>query len=156
MLHLRLHNRPIISKLGQHAFALDLHLTGQTGLRIHAPGLVELVFLFVIGRLDRLRAFAEELKALDPFDAPTVLASFMALATKLGVKPRDLDGPLRVAVTGETTGFSLPETLVLLGRGTPGTIGATTYAPGQSGALPRNVSAGQVSRGGGAPSGQEK
>ena len=32
------------------------------------------------------------------------------------IKPKDLDGPVRVAVTGETTGFSLPETLALLGR----------------------------------------
>ncbi|HEY1192147.1 MAG TPA: glutamate--tRNA ligase family protein [Gemmata sp.] len=68
------------------------------------------------GAADRLRAFADELRTLEPFDAPTILASFMALATKLGVKPKDLDGPVRVAVTGETTGFSLPETLALLGR----------------------------------------
>ena len=32
------------------------------------------------------------------------------------MKPRDLDGPVRVAVTGETTGFSLPDTLALIGR----------------------------------------
>ncbi|MBP3959089.1 glutamate--tRNA ligase [Gemmata sp. G18] len=68
------------------------------------------------GVADRLRGFADELRALEPFDAPTILASFMGFATKLGVKPKDLDGPVRVAVTGETTGFSLPETLALLGR----------------------------------------
>ncbi|VTR91314.1 glutamyl-trna synthetase : Glutamate--tRNA ligase OS=Pirellula staleyi (strain ATCC 27377 / DSM 6068 / ICPB 4128) GN=gltX PE=3 SV=1: tRNA-synt_1c: tRNA-synt_1c [Gemmata massiliana] len=68
------------------------------------------------GVADRLRGFADELRALEPFDAPTILAAFMGYATKVGVKPRDLDGPLRVAVTGETTGFGLPETLVLLGR----------------------------------------
>ncbi|MDY3563328.1 glutamate--tRNA ligase [Gemmata sp. JC673] len=68
------------------------------------------------GAADRLRAYAEELKGVEPFDAPTLLAGFMAFATKLGVKPKDLDGPVRVAVTGETTGFSLPETLALLGR----------------------------------------
>lgn len=68
------------------------------------------------GVADRLKGFADELRALEPFDAPTILASFMAFATKLGVKPKDLDGPVRVAVTGETTGFSLPETLALLGR----------------------------------------
>lgn len=68
------------------------------------------------GVADRLKGFADELRALEPFDAPAILASFMAFATKLGVKPKDLDGPVRVAVTGETTGFSLPETLALLGR----------------------------------------
>ena len=68
------------------------------------------------GVADRLRAFADELRALEPFDAPTILAAFTAFAAKAGVKPRDLDGPVRVAVTGETTGFSLPETLVLIGR----------------------------------------
>ena len=68
------------------------------------------------GVADRLRAYADELRALEPFDAPTLLAAFTAFAARLGIKPRDLDGPVRVAVTGETTGFSLPETLVLIGR----------------------------------------
>lgn len=68
------------------------------------------------GVADRLRAYADELRVLEPFDVPTLLASFTAFAAKAGVKPRDLDGPVRVAVTGETTGFSLPETLALLGR----------------------------------------
>ena len=68
------------------------------------------------GVADRLRAYADELRALEPFDAPTLLESFKACAAKLGVKPKDLDGPVRVAVTGAATGFSLPDTLVLLGR----------------------------------------
>ncbi|MBY0458597.1 MAG: glutamate--tRNA ligase [Gemmataceae bacterium] len=68
------------------------------------------------GVADRLRAYADELRSTEPFDTPTLLAGFQAFATKIGVKPRDLDGPVRVAITGETTGFSLPDTLVLLGR----------------------------------------
>ena len=65
---------------------------------------------------DRLRGFADDLRAVEPFDPPAVLAAFMAYATKVGVKPRDLDGAVRVALTGETTGFGLPETMALLGR----------------------------------------
>lgn len=68
------------------------------------------------GVADRLRGFAEELKALEPFDPPAIMAAFTAFAGKVGVKPRDLDGSVRVAVTGETIGFGLPETLALLGR----------------------------------------
>jgi nondiscriminating glutamyl-tRNA synthetase len=68
------------------------------------------------GVADRLKAFAEELKTLEPFDPPTIMAAFTAFAAKVGVKPRDLDGSVRVAVTGETIGFGLPETLALLGR----------------------------------------
>jgi glutamyl-tRNA synthetase len=65
---------------------------------------------------ERLKAFAEELWPLEPFDAPTILATFSAFATKVGVKPRELDGQIRVAVTGETVGFGLPETFALLGK----------------------------------------
>jgi glutamyl-tRNA synthetase len=65
---------------------------------------------------DRLRAFANELRTLEPFDTPTILAAFSAFAEKVGVKARDLDGNVRVAITGETVGFGLPETMALLGR----------------------------------------
>jgi glutamyl-tRNA synthetase len=68
------------------------------------------------GVADRLRAFAEELRLLEPFDPPTILATFSAFAAKVGVKPRDLDGSVRVAITGESVGFGLPETMTLLGR----------------------------------------
>ncbi|QJW95603.1 glutamate--tRNA ligase [Frigoriglobus tundricola] len=65
---------------------------------------------------DRLRGFADELRALEPFEPAAILAAFTAYATKIAVKPRDLDGAVRVALTGETVGFGLPETMVLLGR----------------------------------------
>jgi nondiscriminating glutamyl-tRNA synthetase len=68
------------------------------------------------GVADRLRAFATELRALDPFDAPTILPAFLAFAEKVGLKPKAFDWEVRVALTGETTGFGLPETLALLGR----------------------------------------
>jgi glutamyl-tRNA synthetase len=68
------------------------------------------------GTADRLRAFADDLRTLEPFDVPTLMAAFNAFATRAAIKPRDLDGPVRVALTGETVGFGLPETMVLLGR----------------------------------------
>jgi len=68
------------------------------------------------GVAERLRAFADELRAVEPFDPATILASFSAFASRVGVKPRDLDGQVRVAVTGESVGFGLPETLALLGK----------------------------------------
>jgi glutamyl-tRNA synthetase len=68
------------------------------------------------GVADRLRGFAEELRTLEPFEPPAILAAFGAYAAKVGMKPRELDGAIRVAVTGETVGFGLPETVTLLGR----------------------------------------
>ena len=68
------------------------------------------------GAADRLRGFADELRVLESFDAPTLLAAFTAYATKVGVKPKAFDGEVRVALTGETTGFGLPETMAILGR----------------------------------------
>jgi glutamyl-tRNA synthetase len=68
------------------------------------------------GTADRLRGFADDLRALEPFDVPTILAAFTGYATRVGVKPREFDGQVRVALTGETVGFGLPETMVLLGR----------------------------------------
>jgi glutamyl-tRNA synthetase len=68
------------------------------------------------GATDRLRGFADELRTLAPFDSPTILATFTIYANKLGVKPREFDGQVRVALTGETRGFGLPETMALLGR----------------------------------------
>lgn len=72
--------------------------------------------LSVPGATDRLRQFADVVRALDPFDPPTILAAFLAFAEKVGMKPKPVDWELRVAVTGETTGFGLPETMALLGR----------------------------------------
>ena len=68
------------------------------------------------GVADRLRAFADVLRTLEPFDPPTLHAAFTAFAEKHGIKPRELDGPVRVAVTGGTVGFGLPDTFALLGR----------------------------------------
>jgi glutamyl-tRNA synthetase len=68
------------------------------------------------GTADRLRGFADELRTLAPFDPSTILAAFAIYANKVGVKPRAFDAPVRVALTGGTLGFGLPETIALLGR----------------------------------------
>ncbi len=65
---------------------------------------------------DRLRGFADELRTLEPFDAPTILTAFIGFAAKVGLKPKQFDWEVRVALIGETTGFGLPETIALLGR----------------------------------------
>jgi glutamyl-tRNA synthetase len=65
---------------------------------------------------DRLRGFANALRALEPFDAPTILTAFTGFAAKVGVEPRPFDWEVRVALTGETVGFGLPETMAFLGR----------------------------------------
>ncbi len=65
---------------------------------------------------DRLREYGAVLRTLAPFDAVTVKESFTAFAAAKGVKPKELDAPLRVAVTGNAVGFGLHDTMVLLGR----------------------------------------
>ncbi len=64
----------------------------------------------------RLQEFHTTLAALEPFDAATVKNSFTAFADSHAIKPKDLDGPLRIAVTGVAVGFGLHETMILLGR----------------------------------------
>jgi glutamyl-tRNA synthetase len=68
------------------------------------------------GAADRLRAFAGVLSGIEPFGVNTLKAALHEFAAAQGVKPRDLDTPLRVALTGVTVGFGLFETMVILGR----------------------------------------
>jgi len=68
------------------------------------------------GVAERLRGFADALRARPSFDTPTLLATFLAYAETVGLKPKAFDWEARVALTGETTGFGLPETMALLGR----------------------------------------
>jgi glutamyl-tRNA synthetase len=65
-----------------------------------------------------LAEFAGVLKACDPFDAATTdKATHDFLAAK-GVKLGALQMPLRVAVTGTTSGFGIFDTLAILGKET--------------------------------------
>jgi glutamyl-tRNA synthetase len=63
-----------------------------------------------------LRATAEELARIEPFDAENVEATLRALADRLGLKPRDAFQPIRVAVTGSKVSPGLFESIELLGR----------------------------------------
>jgi nondiscriminating glutamyl-tRNA synthetase len=65
-----------------------------------------------------LAEFAEVLKGCDPFDAATTdKAAHDFLAAK-GMKLGALQMPLRVAVTGTTSGFGIFDTLAILGKET--------------------------------------
>lgn len=68
------------------------------------------------GAADRLRTFAGVLAGVDPFAPEPLKAALHEFAAASAVKPRDLDTPLRVALTGVTVGFGLFETMVLLGK----------------------------------------
>lgn len=52
----------------------------------------------------------------DPFDAPTIDAGLRALADELGWPIRDVHFAVRGAATGSRVGFSLYESIVMLGR----------------------------------------
>jgi nondiscriminating glutamyl-tRNA synthetase len=68
------------------------------------------------GVAERLTEYAGVLETLEPFTADALKESFLAFAAAKGIKPKDLDAPLRVAVTGTPVGFSLHDTMALLGR----------------------------------------
>ncbi len=70
------------------------------------------------GVAERLASFRSTLAAVEPFAAPQLADAFHRFAADAGIKPRDLDAPLRVAMTGTTVGISLPDTVALLGRET--------------------------------------
>jgi len=68
------------------------------------------------GTPERLAEYAKTLETLEPFTAEALKESFLTFAQTHGIKPKDLDAPLRVAVTGVSVGFGLHETMTLLGR----------------------------------------
>ena len=63
-----------------------------------------------------LTAFKEQLAAMDVVDAPTVKAAIKAVQKETGVKGKNLFMPIRVAVSGQTHGPELPDTVELLGK----------------------------------------
>jgi glutamyl-tRNA synthetase len=69
------------------------------------------------GAPDRLRAAREALEgAGDPFDVESVEAALRAVVDRLGVKPKDVFQPVRVAITGTTVSPGIFESVVALGR----------------------------------------
>jgi glutamyl-tRNA synthetase len=63
-----------------------------------------------------LAAAAEELAAVEPFDADHIEPALRGLAERLGLKPREAFQPIRVAVTGSKVSPGLFESIELLGR----------------------------------------
>jgi glutamyl-tRNA synthetase len=63
-----------------------------------------------------LEAALVELREAEPFDAPTLERRLSPLVESLGVKPRDVYQPLRVAITGTTVSPGIFESLAALGR----------------------------------------
>jgi glutamyl-tRNA synthetase len=66
---------------------------------------------------DRLRAAREALEgAGDPFDPEHVETALRGVVERLGVKPKDVFQPVRVAITGTTVSPGIFESVAALGR----------------------------------------
>ena len=63
-----------------------------------------------------LAAFKTQLEAMDVVEAATVKTAIKAVQKETGVKGKNLFMPIRVAVSGQTHGPELPETVELLGK----------------------------------------
>jgi glutamyl-tRNA synthetase len=65
---------------------------------------------------DLVRAYADRLEALEPFDVEATEAALRALAEARGVGAGKVIHPTRLAVTGRSAGPSLFDLLVVVGR----------------------------------------
>ena len=63
-----------------------------------------------------LRAFIEDLKALETFDQATIKKCFNACMKALGIKGKAAYEPTRIALTGVTQGPGMFEMMELFGR----------------------------------------
>jgi glutamyl-tRNA synthetase len=63
-----------------------------------------------------LEAAAGELAGLEPFERGAIEHALRSLAERLGLKPREAFGPIRLAVTGSKISPGLFESIELLGR----------------------------------------
>jgi glutamyl/glutaminyl-tRNA synthetase len=69
------------------------------------------------GAPERLRAAREALEgAGDPFDVERVEVALRGVVDRLGVKPKDVFQPIRVAITGTTVSPGIFESVAALGR----------------------------------------
>ncbi|MED1205684.1 glutamate--tRNA ligase [Heyndrickxia acidicola] len=63
-----------------------------------------------------LKAFLEEVEALDVFEAAEIKAAIKNVQKSTGIKGKKLFMPIRVAVTGQAHGPELPNSIELLGK----------------------------------------
>jgi len=63
-----------------------------------------------------LRAFADQVQSLESFEAADIQAAIKAVQKETGCKGKQLFMPIRAALTGQTHGSDLNQTIVLLGK----------------------------------------
>src|SRR3989440_6454960 len=68
------------------------------------------------GAPDRLRRAREALAATEPFDAESIETALRRVVDDLGVKPREVYQPIRVAISGRTVSPGIFESVAALGR----------------------------------------
>ena len=68
------------------------------------------------GATERLKAARNDLAGLEPFDEEQIERALRGLVERLGVKPREVFQPLRVAIAGSTISPGIFESIAALGR----------------------------------------
>ena len=68
------------------------------------------------GAKETLAQAREALARAEPFDVETVEAALRGLVERLGVKPKDVFQPVRVAIAGSTVSPGIFESVAVLGR----------------------------------------
>ena len=72
---------------------------------------------FIPENKPRLQALRDAFARLENFDATSIEGALKTTATELGIKPKSLVHPMRLAVTGSNAGPSLYHLLEILGKG---------------------------------------
>jgi glutamyl/glutaminyl-tRNA synthetase len=68
------------------------------------------------GAGERLRSARDALAAVEPFDAEHVEEALRGVVEELGVKPKEVFQPVRVAISGKTISPGIFESVAALGR----------------------------------------
>jgi glutamyl-tRNA synthetase len=68
------------------------------------------------GAAERLGAAREALSSTEPFDTESVEAALRGVVERLGVKPKEVFQPVRVAISGTTVSPGIFESVAVLGR----------------------------------------
>ena len=68
------------------------------------------------GAPDRLRRAREAIASVEPFEPETLETALRSVVDELGVKPRDVYQPVRVAISGTTVSPGIFESVAALGR----------------------------------------